>query len=135
MSDSGKGKQPSVDRSFDSGEGPSRRREYMRESMDIGDDTTRKDSSDDDSPGSNRVKRGERHGNQIQQLWVIPLFLNSEREAIAVHVDVSERNTDYSLFRKFHQEYFTVSSGWQRFTQLHQVGKIQFVQVSCRLSF
>jgi hypothetical protein len=64
-------------------------------------------------------------------LWALPIFVNGRGVRIVVHVNAKANNTDYSLFTKFREKYFLVSSRWQRLTQLRAVTKIQCVRVSC----
>lgn len=85
---------------------------------------------DEESPGS-IVQETARQGEPSSTgLWALPVFVNSKKEEIAVHVDAARRNTDHALFTRFRQKYYVVSSRWQRFFQLRGVSEIQFVRVS-----
>lgn len=137
-SGSGKGKQRAGNQSESYTEGSSRRRPATPKSGDLGDQAIKgilggSESSDSELSDPEQAERIEAQRVPHQQLWAIPIFLNSKGEAIAVHVDATKNESDYQLFRRFRQKYFLVSSRWQRFVQLHEVSKIQFVRVSPRI--
>jgi len=126
---SAKGKQRAVDQSQDAGEGPSNWDISAFDSNDLADFKKDDNISDSNSESKKTYKKHLEEKEQTPMRWAIPLFMNSKDEAIPVHVNSKKRCSDFSLFTRFRQKYYKVSSSWQRCTQLRGVRDIHFVRV------